>query len=436
MLDKILQNLQIKELNEMQQTVLKAIETKKDQDIVLLSPTGSGKTLGFLLPLLKLIDPKLVGVQALILAPSRELALQIEQVFKAMKTSYKINCCYGGHDTKTERNNFEHPPTILVGTPGRIMYHIERESFDTNIVKTIVLDEFDKALEFGFQKEMEFIINQLPNLNKRILTSATAGTEIPSFAGVINPNTINYTKGTVSPQLTLKTVKATGHDKLQSLMALVAKIGNAPTLVFCNHRDAVDRISMALQDNEVIHDVYHGKLEQDQRELALIKFRNGSHNLLITTDLASRGLDIPSIEYVIHYQLPLTEEAFIHRNGRTARMHAEGTSYLILSEEERIPDFIKTKPQEEKLPEKYTLPSPAEWCTLYIAAGKKDKVNKIDIVGFLLQKGGLQKEELGKIEVLDYMAYAAVKRTKVNAVISKIRNEKLKNKSLKIGLQE
>lgn len=433
MIQKILANLKIEKLNEMQQAVLKMAETKSE--IVLLSPTGSGKTLAFLLPVLSSLKTDVEGVQTLILVPSRELAMQIENVFKSMGMGFKINCCYGGHDTKVERNNFLHPPAVLVGTPGRIMYHIERETFDTKMVKMLVLDEFDKSLEFGFQKEMEFIIDHLPNINKRMLTSATKGVEIPAFAGLTKPEEINFLKEHVTPQLTLKTVRSEENDKLKALMALLAKIGNETTLVFCNHRDAVDHISEILKKGGVIHDVYHGKLEQDERQLALVKFRNGSNQILITTDLASRGLDIPAIRHVIHYQLPNTLETYTHRNGRTARMHAEGTAYLILSEEEYIPPFIKDAAPEMELPTQYKFPAPSDWATIYISAGKKDKVNKIDIVGFLIQKGGLLKEELGLIEVQDYIAYVAVKRNKVLAVLDKVKGQKLKNKSVKMVLQ-
>ncbi|HLP22283.1 MAG TPA: helicase-related protein, partial [Chitinophagales bacterium] len=316
------------------------------------------------------------------------------------------------------------------------VYHIERESFDTSKVKTLVLDEFDKSLEFGFQKEMEFIIQQLHNLNKRILTSATQGIEIPSFAGLVQPDYINFLKDYVSPRLTLKMLRATREDKLEALMRLIGHVGNDTTLVFCNHREAVDRISALLADSGVIHDVYHGKLEQDDRQLALVKFRNGTNHLLITTDLASRGLDIPSIKHVVHYQLPHTLEAYTHRNGRTARMHAEGTAYLVLGEEEHVPEFIEDEVQEIELPEKYTLPGPGEWATIYISAGKKDKINKMDIVGFLIQKGGLLKEELGLIEVQDFKAYAAVKRNKIAGMLKKIEGHKIKNKSVKIKLQD
>ena len=431
MLQKILANLKITALNPMQ---LAAIEAgKKENDIVLLSPTGSGKTLGFLLPLLFNMDKTKTGVQALVIVPSRELGLQIEQVFKSMSTGFKVNCCYGGHSTRTEKDNLKHPPALLVGTPGRLAYHIHHANFDASTITTLVLDEFDKALEFGFQEDMSFIIQRL-KLKKRILTSATQMKEIPAFTGVANPIQLNYLNSSpTQPQgLKLKIVKAGGTDKLDTLFGLICKLGNKPALVFCNHRDAVERISELLANKGLAHDIFHGKMEQEDRERALIKFRNGSHHILITTDLASRGLDIPEIENIIHYQLPHTEDVFVHRNGRTARMNATGTSYLILSEGEYIPPFIKEKPSEETLPEKNTIPQRARWCTLYIAAGKKDKINKVDIVGLLLQKGKLQKEELGLIEVLDYSSYAAVDVRKIDSVLSLIKNEKIKNRKVKM----
>lgn len=434
MIQKALENLKISSLNAMQLASLEA--GKKSQDLILLSPTGSGKTLAFLLPVLTQMDPEKSGVQALILVPSRELGLQIEQVVKLMGTGFKVNCCYGGHSTKTEKNNLEHPPALLIGTPGRIAHHLRQKNFDTHSINTLILDEFDKSLEFGFQEEMSSIIYQLKKLNKRILTSATKMKEIPDFTGVSNPIELNFLSNTpAQPQsLKLRVIQSDAKDKLEAVFSLICKIGSAATLIFCNHRDAVERISGLLMNKGLSHGIFHGGMEQDDRERALIKFRNGSHRLLITTDLASRGLDIPEIENVIHYQLPHTEDVFIHRNGRTARMNAKGTAFLLLGENEYVPEFIKGPSPIESLVTTTTLPENTPWCTLYIAAGKKDKVNKIDIVGLLLQKGKLQKDELGLIEVLDHTSYAAVNRKKIDSVIQLLRDEKIKNKKVKIEI--
>ena len=431
MIKQALENLKITALNEMQHAALNAAEKS---DLILLSPTGSGKTLGFLLPVLKLLDADVSLVQVLIMVPSRELALQIEQVFKAIGSGFKVNCCYGGHSTKIEKNNLSQPPAVLIGTPGRIAYHLRQGNFSTEAICTLVLDEFDKSLEFGFQTDMAIIIRQLSHLKKRILTSATKMKEIPDFTGVTDPVELDFLHHkTNTPDIQLKAVIAKAADKLDALFALICTIGNKATLVFCNHREAVDRISDLLWDAGLIHDIFHGGMEQDDRERALLKFRNGSHRLLITTDLASRGLDIPEIEYVIHYQLPHNEEAFVHRNGRTARMHAKGTAYLIVTEDEKL-DYLRIQPEFEELPAKFKLPEITPWATLYVAAGKKDKVNKVDIVGLLLKKGELPKEDLGLIEVLDNTSYAAVKRDKIERVVQLIKGEKIKNKKVKIEI--
>jgi len=431
MVEKVLGNLKIASLNDMQQAAIAA--ANKGKDIVLLAPTGSGKTVGFLLPVLKNLDTAVKGVQALILVPSRELALQIEQVFKLMGTGFKVNCCYGGHPVKTEKNNFEQPPAVLIGTPGRIAYHLRKENFDESTITTLVLDEFDKALEFGFQEDMAYIIGNMRSLSQRILTSATSMESIPDFTGVKDSIEINFLKDVkVAPDLKLKKISATAEDKLDVLFELICKIGSNKTmLIFCNHRETVDRISDLLIDKDLAHDIFHGGMEQDERERALLKFRNGSIKILITTDLASRGLDIPEVEYIIHYQLPYTEDAFLHRNGRTARMNAKGTAYLIMTDEEKYP-FIKSDIETEVLKGNYQLPKDSQWQTLYIAAGKKDKVNKIDIVGLLLKKGGLQKDDVGLIEVKDQSSYVAVKRNMVQNVLSALSTEKIKNKKVKI----
>lgn len=432
-LEDVLKRLQITALNAMQLASLE--ESKKDKDLVLLSPTGSGKTLAFLLPLLASLRPEASGVQALILSPSRELALQIEQVFKSMGTGFKVNACYGGHPFKVEKNNLSQAPAVLVGTPGRLADHLRRNSFDPSSISFLVMDEFDKALEFGFEKDMSFIIAQCSGLTKRMLTSATKPLEIPTFAGIQSPTELNFLTETKATQgLELKSVRAEGVDKLYTLFKLICKIGDGVSLIFCNHRDAVDRISDLLHEQGVVHDVFHGGLEQENRERALIKFRNGSHRLLITTDLASRGLDIPEIKHVIHYQLPLTEDSFIHRNGRTARMHAEGTAYLVMAKDEELPKYIHQKITEESVSEKLPLPELPDWETLYIGGGKKDKINKVDIVGLLLQKGGLAKDELGLIEVQDKASFVAIKRNKIHQTLDLIRNEKIKKMKLKMAV--
>ncbi|TCD07124.1 DEAD/DEAH box helicase [Pedobacter frigidisoli] len=432
MIENALKRLKITALNEMQESSVKA--AKADRDVLLIAPTGSGKTLAFLLPVISNLKPDVKGVQTLILVPSRELALQIEQVFKQMGTPFKANCCYGGHAVRIEKNNLAHPPSVLIGTPGRIAYHLERHNFDESFIETLVLDEFDKALEFGFEADMSYVIGSLLSLKQRILTSATKMEEIPAFVKLNKPAEVDFSRNIeIKPDLKLKKVMAPAADKLEVLFKLLSKIGSKNTLVFCNHRETVDRISDLLFEHGLGHDVFHGGMEQFDREKALLKFRNGSHKILVTTDLAARGLDIPEVEYIVHYQLPYTEDAYIHRNGRTARMNAKGTAYAILTPEENY-KYLPENIEEEILSDKYKLPEASDWVTLYLAHGKKDKINKIDIVGLFLQKGGLLKDDLGLIEVKDTTSYIAVKRNKVDKLLKILSGEKIKGKKLKLEI--
>ncbi|MFC7348287.1 DEAD/DEAH box helicase [Chryseobacterium zhengzhouense] len=431
-LQSIYQKLQIQDMNQMQKSTFKA--TENNSDVILLSPTGSGKTLAFLFPVLRNLKKEAKGIQAIVLVPARELALQIEQVFKSMGTDFKVTVCYGGHDKKIEMNNLIEAPAVLIGTPGRIRYHLQNQNFNPSTIKTLVLDEFDKALELGFQEDMDYIIGNLRNVEQRILTSATAMDEIPKFTGLQNEKLVDFLKlGENKPDIQLRKVMTISEEKLDTLFHLICKIGNKRTLIFCNHREAVDRISELLREKGIDRETFHGGMEQDERERALLKFRNDSARVLITTDLAARGLDVPEVESIVHYQLPPKEDAFIHRNGRTARMNAKGFVYLIMKEEENFP-FIKSDVPVESVTEFTKVPENSPFQTIYISAGKKDKVNKVDIVGYLIKKGELQKEDVGLIEVKDTTSYVAVSRKKVKDLLKKLSTEKLKGKKIKMEI--
>ena len=451
--ENILQNLQIKSLNKMQIETIQAFP--KQKELVLLSPTGSGKTLAFLLPLVSTLKKQNL-VQVLILVPSRELALQIESVFKQMQTGIKVSCCYGGHAIKVEKNNLLEPPSLLIGTPGRVDDLIKRRILDLSHVETVVLDEFDKCLEYGYKEEMSFILQKLKTLKKTVLTSATNLVTFPEFLNIESPFYLDFL-GTVTTNKALEIKKVyfdnnpntiiknldKNNDadnkepvtKFHIVHQLLGKLSGKQVIVFFNHKDAVKRLSSYLKNNAIIHTVFHGDLEQDERERTLSKFRNGSSLILLATDLASRGLDIPEIDGVIHYHLPVTEEAYTHRNGRTARMNAKGVAYVLVPDANfNLPSFMDVRMEEEYLSGEMNQPKDPEWETLYISKGKKDKINKIDIVGFLSQKGKLTRDDLGLIEVKDFHAYAAVKRNKIHKVIELVQNEKLKNGKAKIEI--
>lgn len=427
-----LNNLQIKELNEMQQASLEASKTA--DNMVLLADTGSGKTLSFLLPLALSMDRSQPITQAMVIAPSRELALQIEHVFKKMGTGFKVTCCYGGHKRETEENNLKEAPALVIGTPGRLADHIRRGNINTTKIHTVVLDEFDKSLEQGFEEEVSFIIGSLTGLQKRILTSATEAVDIPPFVGLQDPVRINFLTGVKAPMLEVKTVKSEDLDKSGTLFRLICALGNRSTIIFCNQREFVETVSRGLKEKGIVNVFYHGAMEQQERDAALCKFRNGSSNVLVTTDLAARGLDIPNIRYIIHYQLPDTKETYTHRNGRTARMDASGTAILILGPREYVPEYIDPAPTVIELPETPVLPQKPEWTTLFIGAGKKDKVNKVDIVGFLANKGKLKKEDIGLIEVKDFFSFVGVRKSRMAYALELIKSEKIKNKKVKIDI--
>lgn len=428
-----LSNLKIDTLNPMQEAAIDA--WKEGKDLILLSPTGSGKTLAYLLPLLETLKPEVKGVQAVVLVPSRELALQIDQVFKSMNTPYKAMSCYGGRPAMEEHRTMKGmEPSIIIGTPGRMNDHLSKQNFDASTVKTLVIDEFDKCLEFGFQEEMATVIGQLPKLERRYLLSATESEEIPQFTGMNRTTRLNFldTEEELSERIHIYKVMSPIKDKLETLYKLLCTLGSESTLVFCNHRESVDRVGKYLQSQKLPCGIFHGGMEQEDRERSLYKFRNGSCHVLISTDLAARGLDIPDIDHIVHYHMPIQEDGYIHRNGRTARWEAEGNSYIILHGEETLPAYVSEEPEIFELPEQTPKPSQPEFVTLYIGKGKKDKINKIDIVGFLSKKGNLGKEEIGRIDVKDHYAFAAVSRKKVKQTLQLIRNEKIKGVKTRI----
>ncbi|MFK8058213.1 MAG: DEAD/DEAH box helicase [Saprospiraceae bacterium] len=429
----ILQKFEIRELNPMQFEANKAMRT--GADVVLLSPTGTGKTLAFLLPLIEKLDEKSDEIQALILVPTRELAQQIEQVARKMGSGYKVNAVYGGRSGTLDKIDLKHRPAILIGTPGRIADRFRRDNFELRHIKTLILDEYDKSLEIGFEKEMEQIINKLPQAQQRILTSATSEVRIPGFVGLNNPIFINYLERR-SSQLVIKTLLAPYKDKLEALEKSLAFIGHQPGIIFCNFKNGLQRVSDFLLDRGIQHECFHGSMEQSDRERALIKFRNGTSQLLLATDLAARGLDIPEIQFILHYHLPPRDKEFTHRNGRTARMGKDGVAYVLAWEEEELPDYIHDLAPEQLLVvelEAATIPEPTAWTTLYISGGRKDKISKGDIAGLFMKQGEIQKDQLGVIELQQTCAFVGVHDDIANALIAKTNNTKLKKKKVRIS---
>lgn len=426
----ILTKLNIHLLNPMQEEAITVIE--KTTNTILLSPTGTGKTLAFLLPIINTLDAHNKNIQVLILVPSRELAIQIEQVVRNMGSGFKVNAVYGGRPMSKDKIEIKHVPAILIGTPGRISDHFSNNRFSKESIKTLVLDEFDKSLEVGFEYEMRNIINQLPTLNKRVLTSATQGVEIPDFVRLDTPTIINYLDQKKNSKLSVQLLKSPTKSKLQTLLSLIQHLGNQQGIVFCNLKDSIDHISNFLNKNKISHSCFSGGIEQKDRERSLIKFRNGTSQLLIATDLAARGIDIPELKFIIHYEVPQAEEDFIHRNGRTARVDAKGTAYVLKWEKENVPEFIKNIKNADI--SKKSSQKPQFWETLFISGGRKDKISKGDVAGLFFKQGNITKDQLGVIELKQDCVFVAVPKSIADDLVLKLNNVRLKKKKVRVSV--
>lgn len=431
-LNDTLTRLHVDKLTPMQEATIREFET--GHDFVLLAPTGTGKTLAYLLPLTKTLMQKPV-VQAIVILPSRELAMQTEHVFKSMGTQIPAISCYGGRPTMDEHRQIENlKPAIIFATPGRLNDHLLKQNILTQNIRTIVIDEFDKCLELGFHDEMESLISFLPKQARRILLSATDTPSIPDFITKHDFRKLNFLNKEEQPaeRITVFKVKSPEKDKLHTLSDLLCSEGLATSLVFVNYRESVERVATYLQQSGFACEAFHGGMEQEQRERALYKFINASCNVLISTDLASRGLDIPFVDNIVHYHLPLNKDAYIHRNGRTARWHAKGKAFILLGPQEKTPEFVG-QAQDYIFPNFIPSPVLTPWTTIFINKGKKNKINKIDIVGFLTKVGNLSANHIGRIDVKPHYAFAAVWRSDLQQLLTRISGQKIKGVKALIG---
>lgn len=427
MIEKILDKLGI-QLNPMQEETMHAV-LHGNKDVVVLSPTGSGKTLAYLMPLVQLIDPKVDEPQLVVVTPGRELALQSTEVLKSMGTGLRTMACYGGRAAMDEHRVMNKVlPQVIFGTPGRLTDHLDKGNFSAEHVKYLVIDEFDKCLEMGFQDEMGRLIASLPYLERHFLLSATEAEEIPRFVHMGRVETIDYRmdEEQVPERIRIFQVKSPQKDKLETLAQLLLSLGDESSIVFLNYRDSVERTNEFLRSRGFATSAFHGGLEQHEREDALYKFSNGSANIFVSTDLGARGLDIPDIDNIIHYHLPECEDSYIHRVGRTARWEAKGKAFFLLGPSEDIPSYVDAEVEDYEIPSDLPAPAKPRMATIYIGKGKKDKISKGDIVGYLCKIGQLQSSEIGKIDVKDRYAYVAVSRTKLKQVLKLTAGQKIK----------
>lgn len=429
-LPQIRTRLGIEELNEMQRRMLAA--GTEGRDLILLSPTGTGKTLAFILPVLKMLRPSTGRVQAVVIAPSRELVIQIAGVLQKIGAGMKTTPLYGGHKFEDEENSLKAGCDIVVATPGRLLDHLKRRTFDALPTRILVLDEFDKSLELGFEEEMRKISNRLKNVSHMIMTSATRADVLPEFLKLNNPLTLDYLgeNRNLRGRIRVHRVDADSKDKLESLRVLIDNIwadGQAGerAIVFVNHRESAERVAAYLEKQGYPAVLYHGAMDQRDRESAVARFNSGSRPILVATDLAARGLDIREVKSVIHYHQPLSPEAYTHRNGRTARVDADGDVYVLIGPEESVKDYIETDDTRWLDPEKTAGPAPRVE-TLYIGAGKKEKLSKGDILGFLVKQCGLEPNQIGAIDVRDHYSLTAVRDADMAKLLAAAKAGKIK----------
>ena len=420
-----LEALGISELSEMQKKMQSTFDGSA-HDIVLLSPTGSGKTLAYLLPLMQWVNVESETVQAIIITPSRELAAQTDQVAKSLRSGVRTLACYGGRPTMDEHRLMQaQHPHIVVSTPGRLLDHLQKQNFAAGSVRLLILDEFDKCLELGFHDAMQRIMQMLPVLQRRILLSATDAEQIPRFVNLQQAVRLDFLNE--HAHIPCFVLQSPQKDKLQTLFELICTLGDVQTIVFLNYREAVERTAKFLRQQGVACEQYHGAMEQDHRERALYKFMNGTSNVLVSTDLGSRGIDFPDVDCVVHYHLPLNAEAFTHRNGRTARWDADGRIFFILNEEESLPDYLDEQQVTPfYIPRHLPAVTQPRMGTLYVGKGKKDRISRGDILGFLCKVGGLAKGDIGRIDVRDHCAYAALSRSLLAETLKRLDGQKIK----------
>lgn len=422
----------IETLNPMQNEMIRSTA----QSIILSAPTGSGKTIAFITRLLLNLRPADGQIQAVVIAPSRELVLQISEVTRQLAAGYKTTALYGGHSMADEKNSLTPMPDIIVATPGRLLDHLQRDHLEIRDLTTLVLDEYDKSLELGFEKEMRRIISRISRIGCIILTSATMLEEIPAFIPVKDPLRLDFTSSTASPhdRMNIVEVESFSRDKLDTLTALLRNLPRGErSIVFVNHRESAERVYKRLISDHIPATLYHGALDQHDREKSLDLFTNGSAPVLVATDLAARGLDISGVANVIHYHLPVDEAAWTHRNGRTARVDNTGTIWIIKSEADNLADYITIDRNYLPDPEKEADLRP-EVATIYISAGKKEKISRGDIAGFTAASGVTTSGEVGKIIVRDHHSLVAVPREKARETAKAMNLIKLKGKKIRASV--
>ena len=421
------------------------------KDLIGQAQTGSGKTAAFALPILNSLELADSTIQALILCPTRELASQVVGEIRKLGRrleGLQVVALVGGQPMREQTEAIHKGAHIAVATPGRILDFLQRDRVHLGGLKTLVLDEADKMLELGFDAEIRSIIQMLPSKRQTILFSATFPPSIEGLSRSYQKNPERVTVDTVaekSPSIEQWVYDAEPHEKLEILLRVLQQHPSSSTLIFCNMKSSVHEITEALAKQNVDAACLHGDLDQRDRDRVMALFRNGSHRILIATDIAGRGLDIENLELVINFDLPPQPETYVHRIGRTGRAGKSGVAVSLATVKEiiRVSDFerfTKTKMIRQNLGYKnqHGLNKElrtASMQTLSISAGRKDKIRPGDILGALTgASGGLQAKDVGKIDVQDKISYVAISSTLASSAFEALRDGRIKGKKYQIKL--
>lgn len=433
-------------LNEMQQAMLDAaVKPELNGCLLLLAPTGTGKTWGYLLPLCRLMKDTGEGVEAIVVVPTRELAIQAETMFRHLNSGLPGICLYGGRPAAEEHKILmERKPRIAFCTPGRLNDHLNRQYLDAKTVRWLVVDEYDKCLEMGFREEVTALAGKLSHIKGCWMTSATTATDAAVLSEQLpvscgrngqrpTPFTLNFLDTSQTPaslggeaRITTLAVRSPQRDKLPTLGKLLSTLTGTSCMVFAAHRESVLRIAEGLKKEGFALQPYHGGMQQDQRERALWKFRNGCAHILVATDIAARGLDIPEVGAIVHYHLPADEDAATHRAGRSARWSNCGKAFFLLGPDEELPSYVDPDCKTMDVESVPVRPVGPAMSALYIGRGRRHKLSKTDVLGFLCKKGGARGTDIGCIEVADDYALAAVRSGCAKSILQRVAGEKIK----------
>ena len=415
-------------------------------DLIAQAKTGSGKTAAFGIPMLNKLDMSNMTVQGLVICPTRELSNQVAEELRRLarfQSNIKIIVLSGGIPMRPQIASLEHGAHIVVGTPGRLKDHIQKNNLDISQIHTLVLDEADRMLEMGFKEEMVDIIGYTPHTRQTLLFSATFPDDIEYISRRFQKNPMQVAVESHHDSASIEQLFYMCHhkDKLASLVRILSVNEFEHAMIFCNTKALVQEVMDFLEEKGFDAVALHGDMEQREREQILIRFKHHSTNFLVATDVAARGLDIEALPAVINYELPRNQETYTHRIGRTGRAGLEGKAITLFTEKERYKlDHLSSYQGHaleyesiERLPQSRSNRVQPEYVTLYISGGRKDKVRRGDILGAITKQIGLEGKHVGKIDVVDHSSYVAIERGYEAEVVKGLNQNKIKGRKFKVG---